>query len=115
MSSSRKRAAIAKANREVDYLNQKLMMTEHHLSITELLAKVCAQKYDELKIEHYELKLKYCPETITEKETAAYNKSKAMLEAMKAAQQSQEDNPIPQLIFAEEDYEKANLVTTPVE
>lgn len=83
MSSSRKRAAIAKANREVDYLKQKLMLTEHHLSVMSTMAKLTAIKHDEKQIQIYELKLKYCPDEITEQEHEFFKKSKQTVEEVK--------------------------------
>ena len=80
MSSSRKRAAIGKANREAEYLKQKLMLTEHHASVTETFAKIAGIKYNEKCIELHELKMKFCPETLTEKDHELYEKFKKELE-----------------------------------
>lgn len=76
MSSSRKRAAIGKANREVEHLKQKLMLVEHHKSVMETFAKISGIKYNEKHIELHELKMKYCPETLTEKDHELYEKFK---------------------------------------
>lgn len=48
MSSARKRSAIGKANREVEYLKQQLMLVEHHANCMETFAKIAAQKSDTL-------------------------------------------------------------------
>jgi hypothetical protein len=48
LSSARKRSAIGRANREIDYLRQKLILTEHHASCMETFAKIAAQKSDAL-------------------------------------------------------------------
>ena len=109
MSSSRKRAAVAKANREVEHINQKLMRAQHHASMMETFAKIASMKHDEKQLEIYELKLKYCPETLTEKDNELYEKLKKQLEEYKNPTKPE---PIPQLIFAEEEYnEKVNLAT----
>lgn len=86
MSSSRKRAAIGKANREVDHLKQKLMLVEHHKSVMETFAKISAIKYNEKHIELHELKMKYCPETLTEKDHELYEKFKKDIEQFKNPQ-----------------------------
>lgn len=83
MSSSRKRAALGKANREVDYLKQKLMRTEHHASVMETFAKISGLKFNEKHIELHELKMKYCPETLTEKDHELYEKFKKDIEEFK--------------------------------
>lgn len=80
MSSSRKRAAIGKANREVEHLKQKLMLVEHHKSVMETFAKISGIKYNEKHIELHELKMKYCPETLTEKDHELYEIFKKELE-----------------------------------
>lgn len=86
MSSSRKRAAIGKANREVEYLKQKLMLVEHHKSVMETFTKISALKYNEKHIELHELKMKYCPETLTEKDHELYEKFKKDIEQFKNPQ-----------------------------
>lgn len=83
MSSARKRAALGKANREVDYLKQKLMLTEHHLSVMSTMAKLTAIKHDEKQLEVYELKLKYCPDELTEQEHEFFKRSKQTVEEVK--------------------------------
>ena len=82
MSSARKRSAIAKANNETDWVKQKLMRVEHQLSIMETFAKLAAMKHDEKQLEVYELRLKYCPETMTEQDHINYNTGKQNLESM---------------------------------
>lgn len=101
MSSSRKRAALAKANREVEHINQKLMRAQHHASMMETFAKVSCVKYNEKCIELHELKMKFCPETLTEKDHELYETFKKELEEFYNPPKVE---PIPQLIFSEEEY-----------
>ena len=109
MSSDRKRSAIKKAQNETEFLKQRLVLAEHHLSVMETFAKIASMKHDEKQLEIYELKLKYCPETLTEKDNELYEKLKKQLEEYKNPTKPES---IPQLIFAEEEYnEKVNLAT----
>lgn len=101
MSSNRKRSAIAKANREVDFIKQKLMLSEHHASTMETFAKMSCVKYNEKCIELHELKMKFCPETLTEKDHELYETFKKELEEF---YNPPKPEPIPQLIFSEEEY-----------
>lgn len=101
MSSSRKRAAVAKANREVEHINQKLMRAQHHASMMETFAKVSCVKYNEKCIELHELKMKFCPETLTQKDHELYETFKKELEEY---YNPPKPEPIPQLIFSEEEY-----------
>lgn len=80
MSSNRKRSAIKKANQETDHIKQKLMLAEHHASLMETFAKVAGLKYNEKCIELHELKMKFCPETLTEKDHELYETFKKELE-----------------------------------
>lgn len=82
MSSSRKRSAVKKANENADYLNQRLMRAEHHASLMETFAKVAAVEHDKKQLEVYELKLKYCPDEMTEQDHINYNTGKQKLESM---------------------------------
>lgn len=97
MSSSRKRSAIKKANEHADYLNQKLMRTEHQLSLMETFAKLAAIKHDEKQLEVYELRLKYCPETMTDKDHINYKAGKQKLEDLKKQTQGV-TNETPSLV-----------------
>ncbi len=83
MSSSRKRSAVKKANENADYLNQRLMRAEHHASLMETFAKVAAVEHDKKQLEVYELKLKYCPEEMSDTEKLGYKLIKEKLESMK--------------------------------
>lgn len=105
MSSARKRSAIKKANNEVEHLKQKIMLTEHHANVMESMAMMAALKYDEKHIELHELKMKYCPETLTEKDHELYERLKKQLEQHKNPPKPE---PVQQLIFAEEDYHEAS-------
>jgi len=109
MSSARKRSAIKKANNETDFLKQKLVLAEHHLSVMETFAKIAAMKHDEKQIEVYELMLKYCPEKMTEQDHINYTTGKQKLEEYKNPSKTE---PIPQLIFAEEKYHEASIMDT---
>lgn len=83
MSSARKRGAIKKANTRVEYLEQKLMLTEHHLSMIKTIAEIAAMKYDERTLEFLELKMKHCPDELTEDEKKLYETLKKRVEESK--------------------------------
>lgn len=83
MSSARKRSAIKKANNETAYIKQKLSMTEHHYNVIKMMAELIAKQHDERQLEVYELKLKYCPETMSDTEKLGYKVLKEKLESMK--------------------------------
>lgn len=82
MSSARKRSAIKKAQDETDHVKQKLMMTEHHYSVIKMMAELIAKQHDEKQLEVYELKLKYCPETMSDTEKLGYKVLKEKLESL---------------------------------
>jgi hypothetical protein len=90
MSSSRKRSAIKKAQEETANVKQKLMMTEHHYNCIKQMVELIAKQHDEKLLEIYELKSKYCPETMTDTEKFAH---KVMLE--KAKKPEQLDQGVP--------------------
>ena len=66
MSSSRKRAAIQKANNEAEFLRQRLMRAEHHANVMQGFAEVAARKADALQARLDALMLEFCPDEMTE-------------------------------------------------
>lgn len=55
MSSARKRAAIHKANKEAEYLRQKLAMVEGHYRMMKAIAERLAAELDALRAKNSEL------------------------------------------------------------
>lgn len=82
MSSSRKRAAIKKANEETDWIKQKLMRVEHQYNVIKIMAELIAKEHDKRQLEIYELKLKYCPETLSPTELLGHKVLKEKLESL---------------------------------
>lgn len=91
MSSSRKRAAVKKAENRTNFLEQKLMLTEYHLNCYKTIAHIAAVKHDEKQLEIFELKIKYCPESMTEEDKKLYETLKTRIEDAKKLSQGVTD------------------------
>lgn len=75
MSSARKRAAIHKANIEVEQMRRALRVAEGRAFIMKTAAETLARKCDELQAKIDSLMLEFCPDEMTPEQKARWERN----------------------------------------